>query len=159
MAKRINISKSFPFAYTEQAQRTSVDMIEQLLVRAKAREISKAYNDAGEVLGLKFTIESEGRLLPFLVTANIEGTLEALKTYRKNHGAKVPLTMMHAGRVAWRNTLEWIRAQLVRVETASAETVEVFFPYLVAPDGRTVYQVAKEHNFKALLPAPQEAIK
>lgn len=159
MAKRINISKSFPFAYTEQAQRTSVDMIEQLLVRARAREISKAYDESGEVLGLKFVIESEGRMLPFLVTANVEGTLEALKTYKREHGGKVQLTIHHAGRVAWRNTLEWIRAQLVRVETAAAETVEVFFPYLVAPDGRTVYQVAKERGFKALLPAPAEVRK
>jgi hypothetical protein len=58
-----------------------------------------------------------------------------------------------AERVGWRQLKRWLEAQLALVETEMVEMREVFAPYLLAEDGRTLFECLEESRFKAL-PAP-----
>lgn len=47
---------------------------------------------------------------------------------------------MQAVRTAWRIVKDWVEAQMALVETQMATTQEVFLPYAVMSDGRTLSQ-------------------
>ena len=47
-----------------------------------------------------------------------------------------------AVRVAWRIVKDWVEAQMALVETQMVTTAEVFLPYAVMKDGRTLAQHA-----------------
>ena len=47
---------------------------------------------------------------------------------------------MQAVRTAWRIVKDWVEAQMALVKTQMATTQEVFLPYAVMKDGRTLSQ-------------------
>lgn len=47
---------------------------------------------------------------------------------------------LQAVRTAWRIVKDWVEAQMALVETQMASTQEVFLPYAVMKDGRTLSQ-------------------
>jgi len=65
------------------------------------------------------------------------------KPYRRSIEAQ-------AKRVAWRQILRWIEAQLALVETNMVKMQEVFLPYLLQKDDKTLYEYLEEKNFKVL---------
>jgi hypothetical protein len=50
---------------------------------------------------------------------------------------------MQAVRTAWRIVKDWVEAQMALVETQMVTTAEVFLPYAVMKDGRTLAQHAQ----------------
>jgi hypothetical protein len=52
-----------------------------------------------------------------------------------------------ARRVAWRQILRWVEAQMALVETSMVQVQEVFFPYIQMPTGRTLYELQAERGF------------
>jgi hypothetical protein len=56
-----------------------------------------------------------------------------------------------AKRVAWRLIFRWIEAQLALVEINMADIKEIFMPYLITSEGKTLYQVMEAKSFPALL--------
>jgi hypothetical protein len=53
-----------------------------------------------------------------------------------------------AVRTAWRIVKDWVEAQMALVETQMVTTAEVFLPYAVMKDGRTLAQHAQnDPNF------------
>ena len=50
---------------------------------------------------------------------------------------------MQAVRTAWRIVKNWVEAQMALVETQMVTTAEVFLPYAVMKDGRTLAQHAQ----------------
>ena len=50
---------------------------------------------------------------------------------------------MQAVRTAWRIVKDWVEAQMALVETHMVTTAEVFLPYAVMKDGRTLAQHAQ----------------
>jgi hypothetical protein len=65
-----------------------------------------------------------------------------------------------ARRIAWRQVLRWVEAQLALIETGMVKTQEVFLPYaMVGQNGkrRTMFEVLEEKQFLAISgPAPKE---
>lgn len=57
-------------------------------------------------------------------------------------------------RVAWRQILRWVEAQLALIETGMAKAQEVFLPYAIVGN-QSMYQMVEERQFLAL-PAPQQ---
>jgi hypothetical protein len=54
-----------------------------------------------------------------------------------------------ARRVAWRQVLRWIQAQLAMIEVGMVRTEEVFLPYWVNPNtGQSLFQCVLDSGFK-----------
>lgn len=60
-----------------------------------------------------------------------------------------------AERVAWRQLLRWVQAQLAMIECGMTEASEVFFPYMQMLSGNTIYELFKASEFKQLAAGPQ----
>jgi len=53
-----------------------------------------------------------------------------------------------ARRVAWRQILRWVQAQMALVETNMVKVQEVFLPYVITKTRETFYEVAQKTNFQ-----------
>ncbi len=125
------------------------------LVQAKARQIVLDYDANGKATGLRFVIEVDGCQVPFGLPVRVDPVFKIMNGRRKT--ARISHTVAdreQAERVAWRQLLRWVEAQLAMIETGMVRTEEVFLPYAIQRDGRTLFQVFQEHQFKAL-PAPE----
>lgn len=56
--------------------------------------------------------------------------------------------MERARRIAWRQTLRWIQAQLAMVSVGMVKTEQVFMPYWVNNQGQTLYESIAGAGFK-----------
>lgn len=108
-----------------------------MLIGAGVSTISNEMQNK-QVVGVYFCIEFKGALMNFRLPCNWKGVLAAMK-----RDSKVPYRLQNeeqAQRVAWRILREWVRAQLALIEAEQASLVEVFMPYAVCQDGRTLFQ-------------------
>lgn len=133
-----------------------------VLVKANARQIAVEYDAERKLSGMSFVIVINGNPLPFRLPARIEPVFRALNDrrpkeswYRGNREEKAEVDRQQAERVAWRQLLRWVQAQLAMIETGMVASEEVFLPYLQNENGQTVYQLFAETKFK-MLPAPKE---
>lgn len=117
--------------------------IEELLSDAGVTRIQKEYDD-GEVSGLYFEMNIQGQLVPFKMPARIEPVFHYLQKQRspktRSRDEYVARDEEQAVRVAWRQILRWLEAQLALIETGMVETHEVFMPYVQLPTGETVFE-------------------
>jgi hypothetical protein len=132
--------------------------ITELLVRAGATQIGTEF-DNGRISGLRFSIPVKG--LPgaysYKLPVRIEPVFKLLNGRRPEESWKrgnqtdwADRDHEQAERVAWRQLLRWIQAQLAMIETGMAETPEVFLPYMQAESGQSMYQLFQAHAFKVL---------
>lgn len=119
----------------------TVGEITSLLVQKKATSINTEYDTSGRVSSLTFVIRIQENFIPFRMTPNVDGV--ARKLPNRNDIAR-------AERVAWRILLRWVEAQMAMVDSAQAETGQVFLPYAVSANGETVWQRYLANNTKQL---------
>lgn len=144
-------------------EKTAGEIISKL-VAAGARQIVMDYDASQKPTGIRFVIERAGQTLPFALPARTEPVYEYFYKRKRaasryswrdlDNGAKAALKLQ-AERVAWRQLLRWVEAQLAMIETGMVATEEVFLPYLQQQNGQTLFQIFQEQQFKAL-PAPAE---
>ena len=109
--------------------------------------------DQGVVIALSFGIKFPDRDLHFRLPCDHQPVLELLKKDRK-----VPRRLVskeQALRVAWRIIKDWTEAQMAIVETKMVSIEQVFFPYAITNDGRTVFERVK--NSPLLLSSGERA--
>jgi hypothetical protein len=133
---------------------SSVADIEEVLIRAGARSISKEYAN-GAVTALNFVIMCPETNAPIGVRlpADEEAVFQVLKRARnprqrksKNWEQKL---REQSRRTAWRLMFDWAAVQMSLIEMKQAELMQVFLPYLWA--GKTTfYESIKQDKFKAL---------
>jgi hypothetical protein len=107
-----------------------------------------------QVSAVSFKMLVDGKEFPFRMPCNWRGVAEILKKpeYRKN--LRLDLVDEQAPRVAWRILHEWIRSQLSLVEVNMVSIPQVFLPYTIMGDGRTLAEkVAEDPRF--LLGSPE----
>lgn len=109
-----------------------------------AQAIMTEYDEAENyVTKLSFKISLEGKSIAFKLPCDWKPVLEILK-----NDPKVPPRLAdqsQAIRVAWRIVKDWVEAQMALVETRMVTTAEVFLPYAVMRDGRTLADHTKEN--------------
>lgn len=139
--------------------------ITALLTQIGARRISMTYDDAGNMVGMSFFIQGPDQRtsfdyqLPIRAAAVFEYLRKRDATSRKRYrDRKKTESDMYACavRVAWRQLLLWVKAQVAFVQTQQADTMQVFLPYCTAPDGRTMYDLFVDQQVKQIA-APKEA--
>lgn len=134
------------------AERT-VSEICAVLVAAGALQINQQYENK-RIIGVRWTIRVEGQEVPFAMPARIDPVFKVLESRlspRTRWKADKQKLREQAERVAWRQLLRWIQAQLALIETGMVQSAEVFMPYVAVGD-RTLYEQISERKFAGLLP-------
>lgn len=153
--------KKTPFmGTTEIDSKRTAGEISTLLVEHGARHIALEYDEAGKVTAMSFVLIVSGVPHPFKLPARIEAMqaffkrrrIETMKWRAHEFEAK---DREQAERVAWRQLLRWCEAQFALIETGMVKKEEVFSPYLLNEDGRTLFECLEESRFKALPPGKQ----
>lgn len=134
----------------------SIAEIEQLLVRAKARNIAKQYDGQGQVLALEFSLPNETAAAIYVrLPANPDAVFEVLKRSKKRIDPRsIPRLRDQARRTAWRLMLDWVAVQLSLIEMRQAELMQVFLPYVMTSGEQTFYDRLKGQKFAALTHRP-----
>ena len=139
------------------AERTASE-ISACLIQAGATRIETAY-DAGKITGLRWMMRVAGRDLLFQMPARVAPVYKILYKRRRPgfFSNKDQASLQDkAERVAWRQLLRWVQAQIAMIDAGMSEASEVFFPYMTAAEsGKTIYSLFAEQQFKMLGP-PEE---
>lgn len=137
----------------------SIGEITSALVQSGARAIRTDYDTKGEVSGVYFMLDVNSQSLPFALPARIAPIFKIINGQRSyNRSAYAAEDMEQAKRVAWRQILRWVQAQLALIQTGMVEPVEVFMPYLQTGPNETLYQRAVSGGFQKLLPGVGETV-
>lgn len=136
--------------YTTQiATDKTIAEIQKCLAEHGATAILAEYDDEGMITSISFQIMLDDKKVGFKLPSDWRPVLHILedepKVPRRLH------TKEQAIRVSWRIIKVWIDAQMAIIETKMVEFDQVFLPYAVANDGRTLYEKVKSEN---LLSAP-----
>jgi hypothetical protein len=135
--------------------RTASEIIAKL-VQIGASEINQSF-DRGNVVGIKWVLVVHGEPRLFEMPVRTEGVLKILQKRRGSLANKFAEDdKLKAERVAWRQLLRWVEAQIAMIQTDMAKAEEVFLPYLYDPaTGTTLFRWMDERKFPAL-PAASE---
>lgn len=106
----------------------------------------------GEVTAVCFKILFLDKEVAFKLPARWEPIKDELmsrvKKPRENTEQEI---IEQAKRVAWRQILRWVQAQLALVETRMVKVFEVFLPYVQTNlSGKTLFEQIEDKGFKAL---------
>lgn len=133
--------------------RTAAEII-SVLVAAGANQINQSF-EAGKITGIRWTFRIGGEDVLFDMPARIE---PVFKIFRKRRIGWVSerdeqLLRQKAERVAWRQLLRWVQAQVAMIQTGMVRAEEVFLPYLFDPvRNQTLFESMAESRFKMLAP-------
>jgi hypothetical protein len=118
-----------------------------------AKHISFEYGDDGKVQSLAFTVKVNDRFLPIKLPARVEKAQAVLKQQwddgmiSHKRGKEQTYGYEQAYRVAWRNILDWVQAQMALLEIGMAKIEEVFLPYMQDRDGITLFERREQRGF------------
>jgi len=125
--------------------------ISNLLAEANARQVVTDYKERRPV-SLTFVMDVDGAELGFRLPVRAEAIFRLLQKQRsptrRQYAEKDDLAQ--AERVAWRQVLRWVQAQLALIETGMVKTEEVFMPYVRLNTDQTMYEAFAERHFRAL---------
>ena len=125
----------------------SIGNIQSELAGHNAKEVSIQY-EAGKPVALSFKMMINDVIIPFRLTVNIEGLLQAMKEDKKV--PKSACNYEQAERTAWKNKYEWLRIQLAEIATNQATMEKLLLGYAVTPSGKTLFE-ACENNQQLLI--------
>jgi len=130
----------------------SISAIEELLVKAGAKAISKFYDDNNRIAGFIFQIIVNNIPLTFKLPSNPKAVQKVmLAEIKKPHRGTKQRIIEQAEKTSWKLLHEWVHIQLSMIQMEQAETMQVFLPY--AYDGKkdqTFFEKLKVNNFKQL---------
>ncbi len=130
----------------------SLSMIEEELVSVGANRIVKEYGADKKIASVAFVYNLNGTDVPFMLPANTDRTYQKLIEGKKNPSATQKKQIRgQAERTAWKNVYDWVRAQVVLIELAQVEFMQVFLPFAYDYENRqTFFDRMKDQNFKLL---------
>jgi hypothetical protein len=130
------------------ADKTAQEISKCLSVHG-ATGVLTEYKD-GVLSSVSFKISLNGRDMAFRLPCDWRPVYEILIKDRKKYWDKERQQRMESDvriqsvRTAWRIVKDWVEAQMALVETQMASTQQVFLPYAVMRDGRTLTQHVEE---------------
>lgn len=128
----------------------TVGEIQKLLGEYGASAIRTDYENS-EVVAVSFTVKIDGDQIPFRLPCRweaIKTIFESRRKRRYGRGRPAGDLTSQAKRVAWRQILRWVEAQLALTETKMAKLHEVFMPYLIIDKGQTIFEKMESQNWK-----------
>ncbi len=122
---------------------TTVAQIQAILVKHGATDILTNY-DAGQLMALSFKVKTPQGPLAITLPVDVPATCRVLR----RTAPRAYWDMEHARNVSWRNIKDWVEAQMALLETEMVGLAEIFLPYVVTNDGRTVFKRLQETHFQ-----------
>ena len=124
-----------------------------LLARSGATKIQQDY-DGGVVCAMHFILRVGQNDLPYRLPVRVQAVYDLLASGRRVRN-RADL-MEQAKRVAWRQILRWVQAQLALIQTGMVQAAEVFLPYMSVAPKQTFYEKVMLHGANLLTWKPQE---
>ena len=127
--------------------------LQQTLGRHGAKQVSYDYGDDGNVQGVQFVIKVKDRFIPIKLPARVDKAQAILKRQWEEglishkRGKDNTYGDDQAYRVAWRNILDWVQAQMALLEIGMAKLEEVFLPYMLDRQGGTFFERMEKQDF------------
>ena len=131
--------------------------IQKLLAQNGARGIALEYDEQGTIKDVFFKIILNNKELPFRLPAKANKVYAALHagTPDHNHMRYGKQWRAEAERIAWRICKTWLEAQITLINLEQAKMEEVFLPYLIMPNDKTLFETMERNQF--LLPEKHTA--
>lgn len=144
-------SKGTLFTYTTTIDpEKTIAEIEQMLSAHGAESIMKNY-DGGNVVSLSFAITVNRKKIGFTLPCSTEPVFIVLKQqYEQGKIQRTYCNSEQAARVAWRIIHYWVKAQMAILETKMVKMEQIFLPYIVTGNGRTLFDDMQNNSFKLL---------
>ena len=136
---------------TKKEPEETLGEIQLVLRKFGARKFLTCYDEHGEIEGVSFTVWDNDKEIPFKLPINHKPIIQMFRERKTRYGGDE----RQAKRVAWRQILKWIEAQLALVQLQMVEIKEVFLPYLMVSDNSTLYQRMLTSGFKGYLEEPK----
>lgn len=128
----------------------SISEIQESLIKHGAIGFFIEYEEkTGRVKSLKFIIKFNDVKIPYQLPVDwrkFQRVLREQKVPRANDED-------YCYRVAWRNIRDWVLAQMALFETEMVDLPQVFLPYAMNNEGKTIYELVQNQGF--LLEAPK----
>jgi hypothetical protein len=134
--------------------------IEKILAQYGAQKVLKEYDGAGNVSSLSFMVDTEKGSIPIKLPANVMAVMQTINNQTKESTKDrcgrsrrvIPKRyfndMDQARRVAWRIIKDWLEAQMALIFLQMVKVEQVFLPYVMGIDGRTIYEHIEATGFK-----------
>lgn len=122
----------------------TITEIQQLLAKRGAQKISIDNNAEGQPCALSFLMLWDTQPVAYMLPCNFQGILRAMQKDRKV--SRSQCTTEQALRVGWRILKDWVAAQMAIIEAEAATLPQVFLPYAVTNNGKTVYETVAERK-------------
>ena len=129
---------------TEVPVNKTVSEIHLLLADHGAKRILFDYGPDSRVSAICFVIDGPYGEQAVRLPANVEPVREVLRRQKNNPKVRnrtaIDDSLEQAERVAWRIVKDWLAAQLAILETEMVTVQQVFLPYFMDKQGRTLYE-------------------
>ena len=132
------------YTTTVSAARTVAE-IQDILAKHGAREILSNYSDDGIIESLSFIVSTPHGNLGFHLPVNPDAVQKVLRQQ-----PRVPRSLQtheQAVKIAWRITRDWVRAQMAYLETEMVKMEQIFLPYMITPNDKTLYEAMRDKKF------------
>ena len=130
-----------------EAEKTAGEISALLSKSGKVKFIQTEYA-AGDIVGISFIVMVGEQKVPFRLPAKWQPVLEAMG--KDKHTPRHLIYPTQARRVAWRQILRWIQAQMALIEVGMVDIKEVFLPYMMVNLKTTFYEKLEQQQFKML---------
>jgi len=124
--------------------------VQGILAKHGAKAIMIQYDNEGRPEALTFNIKHDQQDLSYRLPITPAKALKVLEAQHQRgqlrHSQPKP-DYEQAGKVAWRIIKDWVEAQMAILETEMVSMEEVFLPYMLGKEGKTLYQVMSERGF------------
>lgn len=137
---------------TEIPMQRTVTEVSLCLVQAGATTVSMKY-EGSKIVGLTWGMRINGKEVHFAMPARVEPVYKLLCARRSASidNAADKRIRAQAERVAWRQLLRWVQAQVAMIDVGMVQSAEVFMPYMTQSDGRTFFEYFESQQLR--LPA------
>lgn len=140
---------------TEISATKSIGEIQGKLIAHGASAIMLNFDAERQPKGLSFIITVKEGELPFRLPANVAAVEKILlemraripETWHSDYAPFMKRIHEQAFRVAWRILRDWVDAQMAIIETEMVTIEQVFLPYFIVGDEKTLYEVMKHKGF------------
>lgn len=122
----------------------TVAEIQKCLSEHGASAILNEYDKEGYISSVSFQIKVKDQTVSFKLPSDWRPVLEIME-----QDSKVPQRLCdqeQALRVSWRIVKSWIEAQMAILETKMVKMEQIFLPYAIGKDGRTVSEHFEEDS-------------
>ena len=125
------------------AMRT-IGQVQGKLAEHGAQAVMMNYEE-GRVSSLAFQVDGPTGPLSIKLPVDLKATLRVME---RDGLQRRYLTEDHAYRVSWRIVKDWLEAQMALLDTEMVKMEQIFLPYIITRDGKTVYEIMAGMNFQ-----------